>query len=474
MARVADALRDRYEHRIGTSLGKYKLEALLGIGGMAAVFRARHRNGNRVAVKLLHAELALDAEMRARFQREGYAANQVTHPGVVRVLDDDVTADGSVFLVMELLEGETLDARWSRCGRRLDVRDVCAIADQVLEVLDVAQRAAVVHRDIKPENLFVTRDGRMKILDFGIARLQERAGPAMATLTGRAFGTPAFMPPEQALGKKAQIDGQTDVWAVAATMFTLISGAFVHDAESAEEMVVFTATKPARPLTSVAPDTPPAIAAVVDRGLAFSKRDRWPSASAMRDALARAHDEVYGVAIPTTVGPAVSISAPPLGTAPRVAVDAPTLGETEVALAPTVRSGPEMISIAATTRTGRATTARSRSKAVVAIVAGVALTGGLAAGVVRYERAARTRTAPAGTAAGEAARPAADEAATIAPTTTAAALPSDAGPSESGVGDAGREVHAAPTPVRVRPRAKPRAPGAATSNGGGDDIFKPE
>lgn len=157
--------------RVGAVLArKYRLERVLGIGGMASVYEAVHlRNGNRVAIKVLHRELAVEAYVRARFVREGYASNAVGHAGAVRVLDDDVSEDGTVFLVMDLLEGETLDERRERRGRRLAMAEVTRWTWQVLDVLAVAHAKGIVHRDRKPQNLFLTRDGAPKVLDFGMA-----------------------------------------------------------------------------------------------------------------------------------------------------------------------------------------------------------------------------------------------------------------------------------------------------------------
>ncbi len=235
---------------------------------MAAVYAGESPGlGNRVALKVLHPELGIDAEVRSRFLREGYVANKVNHPGAVRVLDDDTTDDGAVFLVMELLEGEGVDTRWERAGHRLPVDHVCAIAQQLLSVLAAAHAQHVIHRDIKPENLFVTTGGIVKVLDFGIARLRERESSAL-TGTGRTMGTPAYMPPEQARGRRDEVDGRTDLWAVGATMFTLVAGQYVHQAaETTEELLVFTATQSVQPLGLVAPDVPAPIAAVVDRAL---------------------------------------------------------------------------------------------------------------------------------------------------------------------------------------------------------------
>jgi serine/threonine-protein kinase len=281
---------------------KYRLERLIGSGGMASVYEAIHRNGNRVAIKMLHPHLSINADLRARFLREGYVANRVNHQAAVRVLDDDMTEDGSVFLVMELLKGETLDARWESRGSRLAHREVCEYAHQLLDVLAAAHGQGVVHRDIKPENLFLTREGVLKVLDFGIARLREASGAEGATQTGRMIGTPAFMPPEQALGRSRQIDGQTDLWAVGATMFTLVSGHFVHEAETMEEMLVRAGSRRARPVASVLPGLPSPIGSVIDQALAFEKQERWPDARAMEKALEDAYRLVYAAPIPGSRG----------------------------------------------------------------------------------------------------------------------------------------------------------------------------
>jgi serine/threonine-protein kinase len=280
--------------------GKWRLDKLLGVGGMAAVYAATHRNGKRGAVKMLHLEAASDAEAHRRFLREGYVANKVEHPGAVSVLDDDIAEDGSVFIVMELLEGETADARAERSpGARLDVRQVIAIAYKLLDVIAAAHDKGVVHRDLKPENVFLTQDGDVKVLDFGIARLREPVGHGHATKTGNLMGTPAFMPPEQALGNWPSVDARSDIWAVGATMFSLLSGRTVHEAENINKLLLAAMTKPARSVLTVAPDVPPAVAAVVDRALAFEQDDRFQSARAMQEALRDAARGAVGPSRPS-------------------------------------------------------------------------------------------------------------------------------------------------------------------------------
>jgi serine/threonine-protein kinase len=290
----------RAERRIGTTVGKYRIERILGVGGMACVYLAVHRNGHKVAIKMLHAEVSVDADLRARFVREGYAANAIDHRGVVRILDDDETEDGSAFLVMELLDGETLAARTKRAGR-LPVREALALGHQLLDVVAAAHAKGVVHRDIKPENLFVTPDGVLKVLDFGIARMRAvTSSDSEPTHTGRAMGTPAFMAPEQAFGRAREVDERTDVFSCGATLFSVLSGELVHEAETAQEQMVYAATRPARSLGSAAGgglELPREVVAVVDKALAFERAGRWQTAIAMRDALARVSAELFGEAL---------------------------------------------------------------------------------------------------------------------------------------------------------------------------------
>jgi serine/threonine-protein kinase len=277
----------RAEARIGSVLvDKWRLDKLLGVGGMAAVYSATHRNKKRAAIKMLHPEVSLDLAVRERFLREGYVANSVGHAGAVAVDDDDVAEDGSAFLVMELLDGETVDARWQRKSQRLSPIEVLSVADQVLDTLAAAHEKGIVHRDIKPENLFLTREGSIKILDFGIARVLEwQSSRASATQTGSTMGTPAYMAPEQARGRWNEVDPRTDLWALGATMYTLLTGEFVHGAGTVNEMLALAVTRPARKISSLRPDLHPALAEVVDKALAYKKQDRWADARSMQNAV---------------------------------------------------------------------------------------------------------------------------------------------------------------------------------------------
>lgn len=293
MSPVVDELAARAENRVGMSLrGKYRLERLLGVGSTGAVYLGVHRNGSECAIKVLHPELSLTPESRTRFIREGYIANRIGHPGVVRILDDDVHTDGATFLVMELLVGTTLEKK--RQAERLSVDFVGGVVDRVLDVLDAAHDAGVVHRDIKPDNVFLTDDGQVKVLDFGIARLMDvtarmdENGAPIAGLTtkqGIVLGTPDFLSPEQAAGRHEEIDGRADVYAVGAMLFLLLLGQPVHSARSIPEQLVATSSVPARKVHEVDGYFDDGIANVIDKALAFDKIDRWENVRELQSAL---------------------------------------------------------------------------------------------------------------------------------------------------------------------------------------------
>lgn len=277
---VEDPITQRAKTRIGSVLrGKWRIDRLLGIGGMAAVYEGTHRNGKRGAVKMLHLEYSTDADTRARFLREGYVANTVNHPGAVSVFDDDVAEDGSVFIVMELLLGKTLEElSQARPDKRLGILETLRITDKLLDILAAAHEKGIVHRDLKPDNIFVMEDGTVKVLDFGIARMRDVQASAKMTKTGNAMGTPAFMPPEQALGEWDRVDGRTDLWAVGATMFAMLTGRYVHESDSLNQLLLKAMTHPAPAMRTVLPGLPNDVADVIDKVLAFDPAQRFADA----------------------------------------------------------------------------------------------------------------------------------------------------------------------------------------------------
>jgi len=288
--------------RVGTTLaGKWRLDALLGVGGTAAVYAATHRNGLRGAVKVLDRAFANDARMRRRFLLEGTLANRVDHAGCVRVLDDDVAEDGCAFLVMELLHGEPLDERAANAGGRLGMQEVLWLAWHLLDVLAAAHAVGIVHRDVKPENVFLTRLGAVKVLDFGLADFAEETeaerGPSTA---GSPMGTPAFMSPEQALGRWPLVDAQSDLWSVGATMFALLAGRYVHgDEATVRDMMYASFARPAPSLAAYLPSAPPSLVALVAGALEREKGRRFLDARSMQEAIVAVHEEVFGAPLPS-------------------------------------------------------------------------------------------------------------------------------------------------------------------------------
>ena len=272
--------------RIGTTLrGKWRIDGLVGIGGMGAVYAATHRNGRRCAIKVLLPLHGADRKTVQRFLKEGYVANEIAHPDAVEIYDDDFTDEGLPFLVMELLEGQSLTAKLEEPPFRLEVEQAVTVAADLLHVLDAAHARGIVHRDVKPDNVFLLTSGKLKLLDFGIARLRTMTAAGTTTASGAILGTPAFMSPEQARGRIEEVDARSDVFGAGATLFNALSGHPVRDADTLNELLLHAMTQPARPLRDLASDIPADLAAIVDRSLAFSREDRWPSASAMRDAL---------------------------------------------------------------------------------------------------------------------------------------------------------------------------------------------
>jgi serine/threonine-protein kinase len=268
--------------RTGQVLGeKYRLARLIGEGGMGAVYEAQHLVvKRRFAVKLLRPELAKNTEAIARFRREAEAAGALESEHVAAVIDFGEAPDGAPYIVMEYLVGESVAALLGREGP-LPVPRAVSILLQVCRGLEVAHDAGIVHRDLKPDNLFVVKrtDGSdlVKILDFGIAKLQGGPAGVQVTRTGSAPGTPHYMAPEQARGDKA-IDRRTDIYALGVILYELLSGARPHPGDSYNAILAHILTKPPAPLATIRTGLPDGLARLVHRALATEPNDRPESA----------------------------------------------------------------------------------------------------------------------------------------------------------------------------------------------------
>lgn len=276
---MTDYLRDRLVAAVGDH---YLVEAELGRGGMAAVFRALDvRLNRRVAIKVLPPELAFNPSVRSRFLREAQMAAGLTHPNIVPIHMVH-EADGLVFFVMALVNGESLAARLAREGS-LPIEHVRGIISEVADALDYAHRQGVVHRDIKPDNILLDRaTGRPLVTDFGIARAA--AEESRLTVTGMAVGTPAYMSPEQALGDR-DVDGRSDMYSLGIVAYQMLAGETPFKATNTPAMLMKHVSEPPPPLRGRRADVPASLASAIEHSLAKRPDDRWRSAAEMRDAI---------------------------------------------------------------------------------------------------------------------------------------------------------------------------------------------
>jgi len=271
--------------RVGSTLkGKWHLDALLGVGGMATVYAASHRNGQRAALKILHGDFARDRAVTDRFLKESYVSNKIGHPACVRVLDDDVTDEGEPFLIMELLEGHTVGQLWKARGKRMPLREAVGIAERICDCLSACHAVGVIHRDLKPANVFVTNDGTVKVLDFGVAQFHDAGGER--TVAGTALGTPSYMSPEQAMGLTKDLDGRTDLFSVGAMLHAMITGHRINQGRTEAEALVVASTTPVPSIARIAPDLPIDVIQLIDKSLQFDRRNRFADAREMQQALA--------------------------------------------------------------------------------------------------------------------------------------------------------------------------------------------
>ncbi len=265
---------------------KYRIDHLIAVGGMGAVYAGTHvKLRKRVAIKVLNPQLS-SAPMIERFHREAITASQIGHEGIAQVTDIGTSGDGEPFLVMEYLEGESLASRLRASGA-LPIEDACELACAILSPLAAAHRAGIVHRDLKPDNVFLVRQSRgemVKLLDFGISRVQGLDGEFRLTTTGLVLGTPYYMSPEQARGD-LQITTAADLYAIGVILYEMLIGAVPIQADNYNQLMfrVMMGEYP-RPRER-RPDLPVALEQLILAAMAQEPAERPGSATELEHAL---------------------------------------------------------------------------------------------------------------------------------------------------------------------------------------------
>jgi serine/threonine protein kinase len=275
---------------IGQQFGNYRAISLLGEGGMGAVYLAEHPAiGRRVAVKVLHKNYIRDENLLTRFLNEARAANAIRHPNIIEILDSGTIADGTPFLVMELLEGESLGTRIRRVGA-LPMQSAVEFCYQTASALGAAHKKGIVHRDLKPDNLFVVPDAhdpereRIKVLDFGIAKLQQSANDSVKTRTGTLMGTPIYMSPEQCRGTKT-VDHRSDIYSLGIIFFEMLCGQPPFVSEGFGELVNMHLNVAAQAPSTQNANVSPALDAIVLKMLSKNPDDRFADMGELMTAL---------------------------------------------------------------------------------------------------------------------------------------------------------------------------------------------
>ncbi|QRK09159.1 protein kinase [Archangium violaceum] len=277
--------------RVGTILrDTYELISELGKGGMGAVFLAQHLRlpGKQVAVKVLHCQEEVSPELHARFQREAEITSRLGHPNIVEVLDFHSMEDGTPYLVMEYLRGESLSKRMRKGP--LPLQEALLIARQIGSALHTAHQAGVIHRDLKPGNVYLvpTESGgvlheRVKLLDFGISKLV--SAQTLHTQEDVLIGTPRYMSPEQAKGKNRELDARSDLFSLGAIVYEMLAGRPPFNSESVAGLIYNIVHDPPVPLSQLCPDLPAEVVAAVERALAKEPQERFPDVASFIEAL---------------------------------------------------------------------------------------------------------------------------------------------------------------------------------------------
>lgn len=283
---------------IGRSLGgRYKIEELLGEGGMSSVYKATDPNLRRtVAVKLIHPHLSKDPEFVSRFEEEAAAVARLKHPNVIQVFDFDHDAD-TYYMVLEYVPGETLQERLkdlAGTGNRLTAKETIEIASRISGALHYAHERGMIHRDVKPANIILDDRGQPILMDFGIAKI---IGGKVHTVTGSIVGTALYMSPEQASGKASDV--RADIYSLGVVLFEMIGGRPPFEGDSAMTILMKHVNDSVPDINELNPDTPPALKAVIEKALEKDPAARFQSAAEMSTALgeAQAKPEVVPAAI---------------------------------------------------------------------------------------------------------------------------------------------------------------------------------
>jgi serine/threonine-protein kinase len=264
-----------------TIAGKYRLNRLLGTGGMASVWSATNVFTEReFAIKFMLPQVARTPEAARRFLLEAKVSARINHPNIIEVIDVGQAEDGSLFLVMELLTGMSLDVATRRQTPAMTLHEFLGHMKDVAVALAAAHRSGVIHRDLKPTNVFLhkDRDGRLvpKLLDFGVSKILEEENNTSLTVAGTVLGSPLYMSPEQAMGA-AGIDGRTDIFAFGGILFESLTGQRAYDAPNFNALIVTIATKEPKKIDDIAPQLPEPLRALVRDCMVTDKTKRLGS-----------------------------------------------------------------------------------------------------------------------------------------------------------------------------------------------------
>ncbi len=269
---------------IGTNVGAYKIDALIGVGGMGRVYKAIHpKIGSRVAVKVLSHDCALKPDLVARFFDEARAVNVIRHESIVNILDLNTLPDKRPYIIMEFLDGKPLSSFTER-RKPLPIGTILQMFEDILGALDAAHQQRIVHRDLKPDNIFISPKGRPKVLDFGIAKLaSEESSMQGQTRAGSLLGTPHYMSPEQALSRPA--DARSDLYAIGVILYECLTGQVPFQSDNLFKLLQQHVDVAPQDPRILRPELSLGLAAIVLRALAKDPDQRWQSASELIHAL---------------------------------------------------------------------------------------------------------------------------------------------------------------------------------------------